>query len=581
LLSVEEPFPQFPTVVMTSQGDEKAAVEAMKSGALDYVVKSAGTLADAPHLADKALREWGFLMQRKRAEAALAQERELLAVTLRSIGEGVLTTDAKGRITTMNRLAEGLTGWTLDEALGRPLADVFHIIQEGTRERCENPVDKVLDQGGVLRLGKNTVLIARDGTERVIAENGAPIRDGENRTLGVVLVFRDITETRRMEEELRRTQKLQSLSVLAGGIAHDFNNALMAIIGNVSLAKLYAGSEERVLAKLAEIERAALRTKDLTQQLLTFAKGGAPVKKAASLAQLVRETAEFGLTGSNVGCRFEIAEDLWPVEVDAGQISQVVSNLILNADQSMPDGGTVDINMVNERVTHSSSSPLKEGRYVKTTFRDHGQGIAREHLPKIFDPYFTTKQIGSGLGLSVAYSIIEKHDGYIAVESALNQGTAFTIYLPARAFGVVEPPRVPAPVKRGKGKVLLMDDEKDIREVGAEMLEVLGYEVESVPAGAEAVAAYRNAREQGTPFEVVILDLTVPGGLGGKETIGRILGFDPQAKVIVSSGYSNEDVMSRYEQYGFRGALSKPYRIQELGEILSTVLCEASEPPSS
>lgn len=572
LLAREDREPRFPVIVMTSQGDERAAVEAMKAGALDYVVKSAEALADMPHIVGRALREWGHIVERQRAETSLAEEKERLAVTLRSIGDGVITTDDRGRVTMVNLVAETLTGWTQAEALGLPLEAVFNIVNEITRERCENPVAKVLESGGIVGLANNTVLIGRDGTERVIADSGAPIVDRHGRTLGVVLVFRDVTEDRRTEEEVQKAQRLESLSILAGGIAHDFNNAMMAIIGNVSLAKLYAEPGQRVYEKLEEIERAAMRTKELTRQLLTFAKGGAPVKQVVSLAEIVRDTAQFCVGGTHVKCRFAISDDLWAVSVDVGQISQVIGNIILNAHQSMPSGGVIDIRVENVVLEPPLTTPLKPGKYVKTTIRDQGVGIPREHIPRIFDPYFTTKQKGSGLGLAMVYSIVEKHGGHVFAESGPHAGTTFHVYLPALPASLIRPTAAPSAITRGHERVLLMDDDPYIREVGREMLAELGYTVECAGEGAEALDLYRQARASGRGFDVVILDLTIPGGMGGKEAIRRILEVDPHARVIVSSGYANDPIIARFREYGFRGAVTKPYRIHDLSETLRAAL---------
>ncbi|WP_373500331.1 response regulator [Desulfococcus sp.] len=571
-LAHDDRGPLFPVVVMTSQGDERAAVDAMKAGALDYVVKSAAALGDMPHIVGRALREWGHIVECRRAEASLAEEKERLAVTLRSIGDGVITTDADGRVTMMNAVAETLTGWSQAEGCGRPLEAVFNIVNEMTRQRCENPVAKVMETGGIVGLANHTVLIGKDGTERAIADSGAPIVDKQGRTLGVVLVFRDVTENLRTAEELQKSQRLESLSILAGGIAHDFNNAMMAIIGNVSLAKLYAEPGRKVFEKLEEIERAALRTKDLTRQLLTFAKGGAPVKRVVSLAEIIKDTAKFCLRGSNVKCRFDIPGDLWAVNVDAGQISQVISNIILNAHQSMPAGGHVDIKAENVTLEPPLIPPVKAGSYVKTTIRDQGTGIPREHIPRIFDPYFTTKQKGSGLGLAMVYSIIDKHEGHITAESEPNAGTTFHVYLPALPSSLVNHNVMPSPIMHGHERVLLMDDDRYIRDVGREMLRELGYEVECARTGEEALDLYRYARDSRRPFDAVILDLTIPGGMGGKEAIQRILEIEPHARAIVSSGYANDPIIAHFREYGFKGAVAKPYRIHELSETLHAVL---------
>lgn len=369
------------------------------------------------------------LTRRIEAEQSLAAEKERLAVTLRSIGDGIITTDMGGKIVLINKIAEKLTGWIQEEAIGRPLREVFHIINEKTRLPCENPVEKVLETGGIVGLANHTALIARDGTERMLADSGAPIRDKEGKIIGVVLVFRDITEQKKMEEELLKASKLDSVGLLAGGIAHDFNNILTAILGNISLAKMDKNLDE-IFERITQAEKACLRVRDLTQQLLTFSKGGAPVKRVASIAELIRDSAIFALRGSNVRCDFSMPADLWPVEVDEGQISQVINNLVINAQQAMPAGGGIQVRCENIRVERGLALPLEKGEYVKISIEDHGVGIPKEYLQKIFDPYFTTKQKGSGLGLTTSYSIIKNHDGIITVESEVGVGTTFGVYLP-------------------------------------------------------------------------------------------------------------------------------------------------------
>ena len=561
----------YPVVVMTSYGDEKAAVEAMKAGALDYIVKSEMTMRDMPHLATQTLREWHHIIEHQRTKASLAEEKERLAVTLRSIGDAVIATDSRGRIILMNKVAERLTGWQQEEALGELLENVFIIVNENTRERCDNPVAKVLETGGIVGLANNTVLISKNGTERVIEDSGAPILNQQNRTLGVVLVFRDATEKRRMQEERQKAQKLESIGMLAGGIAHDFNNSLTAIIGNISLAKLHTKPGERIFEKLEEIERVALRTRGLTQQLLTFSKGGEPVKGIVSIAELLKEAALFPLRGSNVRCTFDLPENLWSATVDAGQIGQVINNIIINAEQSMPEGGVIEAKAQNVEIASSTPIPLGPGKYVKISIRDQGIGIPKTHLAKIFDPYFTTKQKGSGIGLAVAYSIVDKHNGYITAESE-DGGTTFHMYLPAIEASVSGQMDRHSTLMHGVGKVLLMDDEQDIRTVGSEMLQALGYEAVCARDGAEAVERYRQAQEVGEAFDAVILDLTIPGGMGGKDAVTKILALDPSAAVIVSSGYSNDQVIAQFRQYGFQGAVCKPYRLQDLSAILHEVL---------
>ncbi len=512
------------------------------------------------------------ITERKQAEEILAAERERLAVTLLSIGDGVITTDREGRVVLMNRVAQELTGWTLEESIGKPLDTVFHIINEITRERCENPVEKVLHSGGIVGLANHTALIAKDGTERVIADSGAPIREKESKIIGVVLVFRDVSEKRRMEEDLLRNQKLESIGILAGGIAHDFNNLLTGILGNISLAKTYLPPGGEAYKRLDEAEKASLRTKDLTRQLLTFSKGGAPVKRMITLRELIIDSAGFSLAGSNFKCDYSIPGNLRPVEVDEGQISQVINNMVINACQAMPGGGTIRLECENVTVGEKDIMGLEEGAYVKISVEDRGVGIPREHLKKIFSPYFTTKEQGRGLGLATCYSIIKNHDGHISFETRPGEGTTFNVYLPASRKGSRMEKKEEESFLAGKGKILVMDDEEIVREVACTMLRTLGYEVEVAGNGREAIELYVRRKESGQPFSAVIMDLTVPGGMGGRETVEKLKKIDRGVRAIVSSGYSNDPIMADYRKFGFNGVITKPYRINELSKTVFRVI---------
>ncbi len=510
----------------------------------------------------------------KRAAKELAAQKERLTVTLRSIDDGVISTDIEGKVTLINKMAETLIGYSEQESVGGRLDEVFRLVDAKNLKNMDDPVKKVLSSGTTVSMGSHVILIARDGTERYVTASGAPIRDREDGIVGVALVFRDITEKRKMEEDLLRAQKLDSLGVLAGGIAHDFNNILSALMGNISMAKIHSKPGETIYCRLDQAEDACSRAKDLTQQLLTFSRGGAPVKKAAHISEIIKGCTCFVLRGSNVRCEFSLPEDLAAVNVDVGQMSQVVNNLIINADQAMPEGGSINVSAKNITVPHGTELPLTAGNYVKISIKDQGIGIPEKCLDKIFDPYFTTKTAGNGLGLASCYSIINRHNGYLTVESTVGIGTTFHIYLPASTSPLEVEEKDISDDRRisGAGRILIMDDEQTVRDVVGMMLEYMGYEAYYAKDGKEAIEFYKDARTLGSPFDAVIMDLTIPGGMGGKEAIAKLIEIDPDVKAIVSSGYSSDDAMSNYRELGFCGVIAKPYQVEQLGGILSRVL---------
>ena len=512
------------------------------------------------------------------ARSALSAEKDRLSFTLESIAEGVVATDEHSRITLMNRVAEKLTGWSMEEALGKKICEVLAVREDGEEQvACKDLLEHIYSDKATVQRTGNAVLTAREGKERLIYLSAAPIRYQDKSVTGAILILRDITGEKKLEEEISKEVRIESLGVLAGGIAHDFNNLLTSVLGNISLAKTLTSSSSSIYPLLSETEKSSYRAKSLTQQLLTFAKGGAPVTNVTSTIELIKESAEFSLRGANVKCEYHIPDNLWPVEVDEGQISEVIQNMVINADQAMPDGGKIEIVAENVEPDRLKNVPLPPGKYVRISIFDHGRGIPPETLKNIFDPYFTTKKAGSGLGLAICYSIIKKHHGLITVDSSLGKGTTFHIYLPATAKKLLNKSQQKVDGANRNGKILVMDDEELIRDITSTMFKVSGYQVELAEDGQEAIEKYTAAMEKGEPFDVVLMDLTIPGGMGGKETIEKLLEIDPGVQAVVSSGYATDPIMSNYKQYGFCQVIPKPYVLEELiGTIGEVIDCSTN-----
>ncbi len=507
----------------------------------------------------------------KQAQQEAEEERERLSVTLQSIGDGVITTDVQGKTVFVNRAAEQLTGWENADAVGKFSDEIFRIFDEKTGEKAPNPVARVLRAGKRLVLSRDAVLQRKDGTKMSVADSGAPIRDQKNQVIGVVIIFRDTTQEKKMEQERVKIRKLESVGVLAGGIAHDFNNLLSAILGNIELASSGIAEDSRISSLLDDARKATERATKLTYQLLTFSKGGEPIKEKTSLPDLISESANFVLRGSLVSCEFSFADDLWMILADSGQISQVIQNIILNAKDAMPDGGRIRVECSNiEDLASGLLLRRHKGNFVRITLQDTGAGIPRDIIDSIFDPYFTTKKEGNGLGLAICHSIIKKHGGHITVHSEPQQGTTFTLYLPA----VSAPESTAAePQAREKAvsstKIMVMDDDVMLRDLARSQLSALGHDAVLVKDGAEAISTYQEMQESDSPIDLVILDLTIPGGMGGKETAQKLLQLNPEVKLIVASGYSNDPVMAEYSEYGFRAAVAKPFTLKELGKAIA------------
>jgi PAS domain S-box-containing protein len=536
--------------------------------------------SDSGHVIKHVLAISRDVTELKLAEQRLAAEKERLAVTLASIGDGVIATDTLGRVNLINRVAEMLTGWPKHEALGQSLHQVLQVLDRPTGRFYPDLALQVLQSASKFDLEDEALLLSQDQVERLIEGSVMPIANRDSTIIGTVVVFSDITRKRKIEEELLKADKLDSIGLLAGGIAHDFNNFLTAIMGNIVLAKQVLDPADVLFKHLTNAETACIHARSLTQQLLTFSKGGTVLKRVSTVASIVYDTTNFVLQGSNTQPVFELASDLWQAEIDETQISRVVSNLVINAQHAMPSGGTLTVSASNLEVgleleaRHLPTPPLRPGPYIKLTLHDTGSGIPQEYLNKIFDPYFTTKQSGNGLGLAICYSIIKAHNGLITVESVPAKGTTFTIYLPAvYKSGQVRTP-LTKPQERPGLWILVMDDEELILSLLDAFLSDAGHLVTAVKDGAAAIEAYQQALLTGQPFDVVLMDLIVPAGMGGQETLAAILQLDPNVKALVSSGYLNHPVTSHYRQYGFKAAISKPFDLAQLSSILYAVVDE-------
>ncbi len=506
--------------------------------------------------------------QLRASEEALRRSEEHYRTIFATAPNLIISLDAHGKVVECNGRSREILGFRPEDMIGRQFASLVHL---DSGEPAEDFVKQII--GSAHTVNREFCVLKNNGQVVEVRMHAASLKDESDRSGLTVCIIEDITEFNRFRTEMQNVQKLESLGVLAGGIAHDFNNLLTAILGNVSLARLSAASDSKANDRLLRAEKASERAKDLAQQLLTFSKGGAPVKRTASLRDIISDSASFVFHGTNTACNIDASESLWPVHVDIGQLNQVFHNLFINADQAMPKGGTV--NVVCENITLQSPlevPPLPEGQYVKVSIRDDGTGIPVEYVEQIFDPYFSTKQQGSGLGLAISYSIIKKHRGHITVESESGRGSVFHIYLPAvqdQTFPFHTDERL---AMSGAGNILIMDDEESVRETTGEMLRLLGYEVSFSRNGEEALDMYQTSLGSGSPFDVVLMDLTVPGGMGGSEVIKQLLRIDPKAKAIVMSGYSNNPVMSKFRQYGFKGVLLKPFKVEELAALLRNIM---------
>jgi PAS domain S-box-containing protein len=549
------------------EGDHKAPAETLLQ-ASDGTEKLVEILAQVIQIDGRPTVFGVFrdISERKRVEQALLESEKKLSLVMDGVPWLICYVSSDQRYLYVNRAYADWYGTSPEQLVGKHVREV---LDEQVYSRISGYIERALEGA---RVSFDDAAHDREGRERTLQATYVPHLDERGALKGFFVLIQDTTDQKRMEKEILKIQKLESLGVFAGGIAHDFNNLLTVVLANLSMARVYGDLGEETSGMLADAEKASLRAQALTQQLLAFSKGGLPTKKVVSLQKLLRETAEFTLAGSNVGCDFAILQDLWPVSVDEGQISQVVSNLVINADQAMPEGGTIRISAENAILPEEAPIPLQPGKYVKISVADQGVGISPKHLPKVFDPFFTTKKKGSGLGLSSSYTIIRNHGGFIRIDSEVDAGSTVVIHLPAAEAGLADAePNEQGPI-RGTGRILLIEDEEMIRRSTGRMLERLGYEVTLASDGEEGIDLYGKAMGLGRPFHLVILDLTIRRGMGGDQAMRELRRIDPDVKAIVSSGYSANPIMSSHDEHGFCGVVPKPYRIEELAESIHRVL---------
>ncbi|MCI4626601.1 MAG: ATP-binding protein [Candidatus Magnetoovum sp. WYHC-5] len=541
----------------------------MQIGSAMEVILFSFALADRINILNASVKQYSYALEKKVVEHRNMETK--YRSLMEQSSEAIMLLDTKGIIIEINKQAETLFGLKDGD---KPLKNICYksFIPQDEHKIWKKYILTIIKTGSILI---DDVRVVDNNGSTVLVDITVNTIEYTGNTFYQATV-RDIANRKKMEENLRKTQKLEAIGILAGGIAHDFNNILTALSIRVHYCLKRLSPENRLFQVLKESEGIFLMAKGLSQQLLTFSKGGVPIKRVVFIEKFLADIVKMSLSGTNISYEISVTKNILPVNIDEGQIMQVITNILINAVQAMQSGGFVYIAVENVIIDSKTLMPVQAGQYVLVSVRDTGYGITSENIKHIFDPFFTTKENGSGLGLSISYSIIKKHNGYIDVESEVGKGTVFKVYLPAyekatRVFAIDTDINIYDEKTKptiSAMKLLIMDDDDNINEFVGKLLQEEGYTVEVAKEGRQAIEKYKNAMENKTPFNIVIIDLTIRHGMGGKITIEELIKIDPTVKAVVTSGYSNEPIIAEFQQFGFKGVITKPYNIDELKEVL-------------
>ena len=510
---------------------------------------------------------------RRRAERDLAEEHEMLDTIFRSISNGILVANLADEIILINRAAEDITGWSREEVIGQQISAILPVTDQFVDEQAQKHLLTNIRQTKMIGEETEYSLTTKSGSERPVSISAVPLKNADDRIVGMVAVFRDIAWRHQLEEQILRSDKISSLSSLAGGLAHDFNNFLQIFTLSLGTIKLQMIGNDNARVLLDGIEDSIMQAKGITRQLLDLTRGGTPTKHKMQLAPLLKRGVMFALQGSRVIARYEFADDLWQVDIDPQQINQVIYNLVINACQAMQGGGHLTVSARNTVIENDLGHQRhKPGQYVEVSLRDQGTGIPEEIIGSIFDPYFTTRKSGNGLGLFSCYSILKKHNGWITVVSKMNKGSLFTFYLPGYTESAQPVDSRTRQLLPGTARILVLDAKDTLRLGMSIFLKELGFQVQSVTDGAAAIKAYRESLEANQPFDVLLLDAHIPGAMAAGEIIDPLRRINGAIKVIVTGCDSTDAILVNYQKMGFKATLAKPFTPEELSLVIRKVL---------